>query len=106
MVSSGGRLSDVKRDEVLRILALHRDELRAAGVRSLSLFGSVVRGEAGPESDVDFLVEFEGPVGLFELIGLKLRLAEWLGRNVDLGTPNSLKPRVRAEVLREAVRVA
>jgi len=69
----------MRREEVERVLTLHEDELRHAGVRTLSLFGSVVRGEAGPESDVDLLVEFDRPVGLFELVGLQLRLEDWLG---------------------------
>ena len=55
-----------QRDSVLKILAEHRDELHQRfGVKSLALFGSVARGEATETSDVDLLVEFEHPVGLF-----------------------------------------
>jgi uncharacterized protein len=50
----------MKRDEVLAILATHREPLQKLGVRSLSLFGSVARDEAGADSDVDLLVEFNG----------------------------------------------
>ena len=61
----------MKRDEVLKILADHRDELRQQfGVKSLALFGSVARDEATETSDVDLLVEFERPVGLFGLFAL------------------------------------
>lgn len=96
----------MKRDEVIRILKANRAELRERyGVRSLALFGSVVRDEAGPGSDVDLLVEFKHPVGLFAFIGLQQRL-DLLGCKVDLGTPRSLKPRLKESVMQEAIRVA
>ena len=57
-------------------------------------------------SDVDLLVEFDRPVGLFGLFALQDRLEELLGCKVDLGTPRSLKPRLRETVLREMVYVA
>ncbi len=96
----------MKRDEVLRVLAASREELGSLGVRSLSIFGSVARDEAQPGSDVDMLVEFNRPTGLFGLIRLKHRLEELLGCSVDVGTPNGLRPSIRDDVLREAVRVA
>ncbi len=96
----------MKRDEVLRVLAASREELGSLGVRSLSIFGSVARDEAQPGSDVDMLVEFDRPTGLFGLIRLKHRLEELLGCSVDVGTPNGLRPSIRDDVLREAVRVA
>ncbi|MDJ0541002.1 MAG: nucleotidyltransferase domain-containing protein, partial [Microcystis sp. M53603_WE2] len=58
----------MKRDEVLTILAKHREQLEKLGVKSLSLFGSVARDEARFDSDVDLLVEFSKAVGLFEFI--------------------------------------
>jgi predicted nucleotidyltransferase len=76
------------------------------GVKSLLLFGSVCRDEAGPDSDVDLLVEFDRPVGYFGLFALQSYLESVLGCKVDLGTPNSLKPRIRERVLGECVRVA
>jgi uncharacterized protein len=57
----------MKRDEVLAILAAHREQLQALGVKSLNLFGSVARDEARPDSDVDFLVEFSIDASLFDL---------------------------------------
>ena len=93
------------RDEVLRILSEHRAELERLGVKSLALFGSLVRNEAGPESDVDLLVEFSRPVGLFHFVDVKWFLEGLLGCKVDLGTPDSLRPRIRERVLKEAVRV-
>jgi hypothetical protein len=84
------------------ILRSHQAELREAGVKSLKLFGSVVRGEAGPGSDIDILVEFSRPIGLLAFVGLKHRLAELLGRPVDLVTPEALKLPLRDGILSEA----
>ena len=97
----------MKRDEAVAILKEHLDRLRRDyGVRHLSLFGSVARDEAGPDSDVDVLVEFDRPTGLFGLFQLQDRLAEILGCPVDLGTVDGLKPRMRDQVHQELVSVA
>jgi len=93
----------MEREEITRILALHRKELEALGVRSLALFGSVVRGEATSDSDVDILVEFSKPVGLFAFLEVKERLEHLLGHRVDLVTRNALHPRLRDSILKEAV---
>lgn len=93
----------MKRDEVLRLLAKHRVELDERGVRSLKLFGSVARDEAGPDSDVDLLVEFSKPVGLFELVDIQEYMQDLLGCPVDLATAEGLKPRVRDTVMKELV---
>ena len=96
----------MKRDQVIKILAEHSDELRARdGVFRLSLFGSVARDEAGPDSDVDLLVEFNRPIGL-RFFELQEYIEELLHCRVDLGTPQSLKPRIRERVLAEAINVA
>lgn len=73
---------------------------RANGVRRLGLFGSALRGELRPDSDIDLLVEFNpGRVpGLLRLAGLELQLAELLGRDVDLRTPGDLSRQFRDEV--------
>lgn len=97
--------SQPHRDLILDLLREHRVEFEAFNVKSLMLFGSVARDEALPGSDVDLLVEFERPVGLFEFIGLKQYLENLLGSDVDLGTPNSLRKNLKEEVLREAIRV-
>jgi predicted nucleotidyltransferase len=94
-------------EETRRILGEHNAELvQEYGVKSLALFGSVARNEAGPCSDVDLLVEFDRPVGYFALFALQDRLEAILGCKVDLGTPDSLKPRIREHVVGECVRVA
>lgn len=85
-----------KRDEILRIAAKH-------GAHNVRVFGSVARGEADDESDVDFLVEMESGRSLFDLGGLLIDLETVLGRHVDVVTERGLKPRIRTRVLNEAV---
>ena len=97
----------MKRSEVLRILREQYTELSERyNIASLSLFGSVARDDARADSDVDLLVEFSRPVGLFQFIELQQRLEALLGGKVDLGTPRSLKPRIKERVLQEAILVA
>jgi uncharacterized protein len=98
--------SIMKRDEALKILHDHQAEITTYGVRKLALFGSVARNEAHLNSDVDLLVEFEHPTGLFTLFTLQNRLEEILGCPVDLGTPDGLKQRFRAQILKECIDVA
>jgi predicted nucleotidyltransferase len=72
----------------------------------LALFGSVARDDASLASDIDLLVEFDRPVGLFGLFALQDRLEDIFGCKVDLGTPNSLKPRLRTSVMSELVYIS
>lgn len=76
------------------------------GIRSLSIFGSVARDEARAGSDVDLLVDFDRPVGLFHLFDVRERLETLLDCKVDLVTPGGLRPELRERVLAEAVRAA
>ena len=100
----------MRRDEALRIIRAHEAELRAMGVESVELFGSVARDEAGPGSDVDVLVRFsevDRPKGLafFRLYAdLTDELSELFGREVDLATLPLTKRRF-AEMI-ESDRVA
>lgn len=97
----------MKPNDVVRILNEHKNELTERfGVKSLALFGSVVRDEATEASDIDLLVDFNRPVGLFGLFALQDYREELLGCPVDLGTRDSLKPRIRSRVLAECVDVA
>ncbi|MHB1156536.1 MAG: nucleotidyltransferase family protein [Phycisphaerales bacterium] len=75
-------------------------------VRSLSLIGSVARDEARADSDVDVLVEFDQPVGLFAFVALQNELAKVLGVKVDLVTRDAIRPEWRKRILSEAVRAA
>jgi uncharacterized protein len=96
-----------ERKRVLQALRRHENELRARGVTRLALFGSTARGEMGPGSDVDLLIEVDAAsrFGLFAFLDLKNDLARLLGRPVDLAFPDAMLPRLRAAVLREAVEV-
>jgi predicted nucleotidyltransferase len=93
----------MKRNEVLTIIAAHREPLEKLGVKSLLLFGSVARDEARPDSDVDFLVEFEHQEGLFQLLRVKYYLEDILGSSIDLGTQDSLKEHLREPVLKDVI---
>jgi predicted nucleotidyltransferase len=91
-------LVEERRDEIKAIVARHRGH-------SVAVFGSVARGDEGPRSDIDFLVEFEPGVRPIEVLVLGAELEEALGVKVDVGTPDSLRRRIRDEVLAEAVRL-
>ena len=74
-------------------------------MKFLLLFGSVARNQARPDSDVDFLVEFSRPVGLFGLFRVQHYLESVLGCSIDLGTFKALKTHLREPVLKDIVRV-
>jgi predicted nucleotidyltransferase len=92
-------------NEVIETLRANRSLLEQFHVRSLSVFGSIVRGEAGPESDMDILVEFDpgAKVGLFAFARLQRWLQDLLGRQVDLATPKALHKALKQRILEEAV---
>ena len=77
------------------------DILKRFGVKKAALFGSVVRGEATEESDIDLLVEFEDNKSLLDLVRLKMKLEEQLDRKVDVLTYNSLHPLLKEKILSE-----
>jgi predicted nucleotidyltransferase len=93
-------------NEVLNCLRTHQTELRQLGAKSLAVFGSVARGEAGPDSDVDILVEIAPPVTFDRYIQIKFYLEDLLKMPVDLVTPQAIKPRLKPYIEREAIRVA
>lgn len=96
-------MNTITAGSIVSILQAHEPELRRAGIRHLSLFGSTARGEARPESDIDLAAEFdpEARIGLFGLIALENRLSEILGRKVDLLPEPVQKPRLRANIERD-----
>ncbi len=96
----------MERELVLKILHQNQADIRSFGVKRMVLFGSVARGDALPGSDVDLLVEFDRPVGLFGLVALQERLEQLLGCPVDIGTLDSLKASIRSRVMEECVHVA
>ncbi len=87
------------------LLHKHKSDLDQFAVKSLAVFGSVARGEATDRSDIDLLVEFNQPIGLFEFIRLKYYLETLIGSKVDLVTPDALHPALRDSILNEAVNV-
>lgn len=90
---------------VSQLLHNHQSDLDQFAVKSLAVFGSVARGEATDRSDIDLLVEFNQPIGLFEFIRLKNYLENLIGSKVDLVTPDALHPALRDSILNEAVNV-
>ncbi len=90
------RLLREKRTDILRVAASH-------GARKVRIFGSVARGEAGPESDLDLLIDLEPGRSLLDHAALLLELEAILGCKVDVVTERGLRTRIRERVLREAV---
>jgi len=88
-------LVDEKKKEIREIAAKH-------GARNVRVFGSVARGDARPDSDVDFLVDMEPGRTLLDLGGLLMDPRDLLGREVDVVTEHRLKPRTPDRVLKEA----
>ena len=94
------------RDQTLALLAQHKPVLAERfGVRRLALFGSVARGTARADSDVDVLVGFDGPATSKRYFGVQFYLEDLLGREVDLVTEDALRPRLRPYVERDAVAI-
>ena len=91
----------MKEDQIDEIKKTLIDALREHEVKKAALFGSIVRGEATEESDIDLLIEFEGRKSLLDLAGLKLDLQELLRRRVDVLTYKSLHPLLRERILSE-----
>lgn len=98
----------MNKQQIIKTIQANRALLEEFSVKSLSVFGSVVRGERQLESDVDILVEFdpEAEIGLFEFVRLKNALSDLIGIPVDLGTPDALHPALKDDILREALHVA
>lgn len=85
-----------KRDQILQIAAKY-------GARNVQVFGSIVRGEATAESDLDLLVELDRDRSLLDLIAIKQDLEDILGCPVDVVTKAALSPYIREQILKEAV---
>ena len=95
----------MKPDAVVAALRAHEAELRAAGIVRLSLFGSTARDEARSESDIDLLAVFDEArqLSLLDVIGIENRLADLLGRPVDLIEEGTLRPHARQSATGEVV---
>jgi uncharacterized protein len=97
----------MRRADIIEMLNRRKDAIRALGVDALYLYGSHVRDEAGPESDVDLFFDRipDRKLSLFDLMDLKLLAEEVLGTAVDIGTRTGLHPVLKAEIERSALRV-
>jgi predicted nucleotidyltransferase len=94
------------RAETVALLSRHKPEMqRRFGVRSLALFGFRAREDAGPDSDIDILVEFDGAATSARYFGLQFFLEDLLGAPVDLVTTKALRPQLRPFIERDAVHV-
>lgn len=97
----------MKKQTALHLLRDHKDVMRQRfGVRHLSLFGSTVRDQARDNSDIDVLVEFDGPATSDRYFGLQFYLEDLFGCPVDLVTDKALRPELRPHIEKEAIRVA
>lgn len=85
-----------RREEILRIARSH-------GAERVRIFGSAARGEMGPESDLDLLVDLQPGRSLLDLVAIKQDLQDLLGHEVDVVTESAVSPYLREHVLREAV---
>ena len=93
-------------DSAIHLLASRKAELHDRyGVRDLAVFGSVARNEAREDSDVDVLVDFNGPPTFNGYFDLLFFLEELFGRKVDLVTQDAVRPRVRPYIEKDAVHV-
>jgi uncharacterized protein len=95
-----------RREDILVALRNAKPLLDSFGVAHVSLFGSFARDEAREDSDVDVLVEFARPIGMFDFARLQRELSEQIERKVELVTPAALKPQLRDRILAEAVLAA
>ena len=95
----------MNKEQLIQTIQANRALLEEFSVTSISVFGSVVRGEAHPDSDVDILVEFDpdARIGFFAFARLQRRLSDLLGRPVDLVTPDALHKAMKSHILEEAV---
>jgi predicted nucleotidyltransferase len=97
----------MNRAMILNLLNQHPDEfLKRFGARHLALFGSAARDELRADSDIDVLVEFDGPATFDGYVGLKDYLEALFGAKVDLATEAMIKPRLRRHIEKDLLRVA
>ena len=93
-------------EDIKRTISQHKTELKKKfKVKTIGVFGSYVRGEQKRKSDVDVLVEFEEPIGLFEFMDLEMYLSKLLGVKVDLVSKKALKPHIGEQILKEVIMV-
>jgi predicted nucleotidyltransferase len=93
-------------EEIKEIIRIHREELEERyRVKSIAIFGSYVRGEEKEESDIDLLVEFNGPVSLLHMVSVEDYLSDLLGMKVDLVPRKNIREELREAIIKEAIAV-
>ena len=92
------------RDDIISILREQMVRSRF-GIKSLFLFGSVARNESTPESDLDFVVDFDGVITFDRYMDLKIFLEDLFGKKIDLAIEDNLKPQICQKILEEAIDV-
>lgn len=96
----------MNREQAINLLVKHKPELvKRFGVTRLALFGSTVRDEAKPDSDIDIVVAFDSPATSAKYFGVQFYLEDELGAPVDLVTEKAIRPELRAFIEQEAVNV-
>jgi len=92
--------------EIKRTIEIHKNRLRSNyGIKEIGIFGSFAKASQDRKSDIDILVEFERPIGLFGFVRLKFELSDLLGCPVDLVMKTALKPRISRQILSEVIYV-
>ena len=93
-------------DDIKAIVQKHSNFLKDTyHVEKIGVFGSVARGDNTDISDIDVLVEFSEPIGMFKFINLEEYLSQLIGRKVDLVTQKALKPAIKEDILQEVIYV-
>ncbi len=91
-------------EEIKRILSEHKEELRKKfKVKEIGIFGSYVRKDQKEKSDIDILVGFEEPIGLFKFMDLEEYIEKIVGLKIDLVSKKALKPRIGEHILKEVI---
>jgi predicted nucleotidyltransferase len=104
--SGSARIALMKKNETLRLLQAHKSRLAEQfGVTALALFGSTARDAAGPNSDIDILVRFDGPATSSRYFGVQFYLEDLLGCPVDLVTDKALRKELRPYIEQDAINV-
>lgn len=92
--------------EILDVLRRSEPELRAKGVRHAGLFGSTARGDAGPDSDIDIMIDLdpELPLSVYDYVGIKLFIADLFEGPVDVVNRSSLKPYIAKNAIGDVIK--
>jgi len=96
----------MEREIILQKLRSHRKDIKDMGIKAIYLFGSSARDEARNDSDIDLLVDFREPVGMFHFLRVRRRLKDILGAPVDLVTKPALREELRDSILKECINAA